>query len=192
MCTWYHYPQQIQDVLDHSWQTLMLLEDWNFKIATNMSVPLNQEMIQASCFIDYFYPIVIFVTGVFWRDSMHFNRNRPPMVLDIAFMKKLNWKTRGVIYKLVIFMQRGWSGWRKTLLKHYFSTSFIPYWGFIFRGGMWLEILRLVSLIGIILDTFIIYFNISSSTYNIDAVYLVMLVFIIWYYTLSTQYCYLN
>ena len=86
----------------------------------------------------------------------------------------------------------GWSGWRKTSLKYYFSTSFIPYWGFIFEGGIWLKILQLVLLIGIILDTFIIYFNIASYTYNIDAVYLVMLVFIIWYYTLSTQYCYLN
>ena len=93
------------------------------------------------------------MTCVFWRDSMHFNRNRPPMVLNTTFMNKLNWNTCGVIYKLVIFMQRGWSGWRKTLLKYYFSTSFIPYWGFIFRGGMWLEILRLVSLISIILDT---------------------------------------
>ena len=29
------------------------------------------------------------------------------MVLNTAVMKKLNWKTRGVIYKLVIFMQKG-------------------------------------------------------------------------------------
>ena len=91
-CTWYHYPQQIQDILDHSWQTLMLLEDWNFKIATNLPVPLNQEMIQASCFIACFYPIVIFVIGVFWRDSMHFNRDRTPMVLNTALIR--NWIER--------------------------------------------------------------------------------------------------
>ena len=49
--TWYHYPQQIQDILDFSWKTLMFLEDWNFDIATNMPAPLNQQMFQASRFL---------------------------------------------------------------------------------------------------------------------------------------------
>ena len=128
-CTWYRYPQQIQDVSDHSWQTLMLLEDWNFKIATNIPDPLNQEIIQASHFIDCFYPIVMFVIGVFWRDSMHFNRDRTPMVLNIALIR--NWIERLVgLYKLVISMQWGGSRWRKTSLKYYFSTSFISLLGF--------------------------------------------------------------
>ena len=67
---------------------------------------------------------------------------------------------------------RGESSERKTSLKYRFSTSFISYWGFIFGGGMWLEIFRLISLFGTIFNTFIIYFNISSSSNTIDAVML--------------------
>ena len=49
--TWYHYPQQIHDILDFSWKTLMFLEDWNFDIATNMPTPLNRQIFQASRFL---------------------------------------------------------------------------------------------------------------------------------------------
>ena len=50
----HRYSSQFQDVsniLDFSWKTWMCIEDWNFDTATNLPVPLNQQMFQAKLFL---------------------------------------------------------------------------------------------------------------------------------------------
>ena len=91
----HRYPLQFQDVSnirDISWKTWMFIEDWNFNTATNLPVPLNQQMFQASCFYCY-----ILVTSVCWKELMLFNSDRTPIVLHIAFIEKLNRKTSSII-----------------------------------------------------------------------------------------------